>query len=239
MPLGMYKPSQGYWVRVLTAAFFGVLALGTTMWAWSQAAGVDLPPRAYVYTTSLLEGGSSVGQAVELVHPAPDGSGIEILGTGIVQQYEEIASGSRARITVGDVIPNENIQNPEADDVTGATAVRNLATGNAQDQTLRTVVLSRQTLPIFPQLYLQGGVAVVVLGLSAVIVFYLVGVKTSTSEFLIATDGEMKKVNWSTRKEIIGSTQVVIFATFLLAAILFLIDFGFGSFFRAIGVLES
>ena len=37
---------------------------------------------------------------------------------------------------------------------------------------------------------------------------------------LIATDGEMKKVNWSTRKEIVGSTWVVVAATFLLTAVL-------------------
>ncbi|MCB9836008.1 MAG: preprotein translocase subunit SecE [Phycisphaera sp.] len=57
--------------------------------------------------------------------------------------------------------------------------------------------------------------------------------------FLIATDGEMKKVNWSTRKEVQGSTMVVVIASFLLAMLIFVIDYGFGAFFKLIGVLEG
>ena len=49
----------------------------------------------------------------------------------------------------------------------------------------------------------------------------------------------MKKVNWSTRKEVIGSTWVVVVACFLIAAFLFSIDFVFAMFFRAIKVLET
>jgi len=41
-----------------------------------------------------------------------------------------------------------------------------------------------------------------------------------TADFLIATESEMKKVSWSSKKEIIGSTKVVIVFTFILAAIL-------------------
>ncbi len=48
-------------------------------------------------------------------------------------------------------------------------------------------------------------------------------------EFLIATDGEMKKVNWSTRKEVRGLPMVVVIASFLLAMIIFVIDYGFGA----------
>jgi len=56
--------------------------------------------------------------------------------------------------------------------------------------------------------------------------------------FLSATEGEMKKVNWSTRKEVLGSTRVVIVIAFLIAVCLFVVDFGFGWFFRTIGLLE-
>ena len=48
----------------------------------------------------------------------------------------------------------------------------------------------------------------------------------------------MKKVNWTTRKEVIGNTQVVIVAAFLIAAILFGIDNVFRWVFSEIGVLE-
>ena len=40
-------------------------------------------------------------------------------------------------------------------------------------------------------------------------------------DFLIATDGEMKKVNWSTARDIRMSTVVVIFASLVLAGCLF------------------
>jgi preprotein translocase SecE subunit len=57
-------------------------------------------------------------------------------------------------------------------------------------------------------------------------------------DFLIATDSEMKKVNWTTRKELIGSTKVVIFFVLLIAALLFTLDLVFGYFFQLIKVLE-
>jgi preprotein translocase SecE subunit len=63
--------------------------------------------------------------------------------------------------------------------------------------------------------------------------------KPSNADFLIATDGEMKKVNWTSRKELIGSTKVVIIFMFLIAAILFLIDLVFGYFFYLINVLHQ
>jgi preprotein translocase SecE subunit len=56
---------------------------------------------------------------------------------------------------------------------------------------------------------------------------------------MIATEGEMKKVNWSTRREIIGSTKVVILFTILLAVILFTVDIVFMTFFAWIGVLRE
>ena len=48
--------------------------------------------------------------------------------------------------------------------------------------------------------------------------------KPANVDFLIATDSEMKKVNWTSRKELIGSTQVVIMFMFLIALFLFAVD---------------
>jgi len=77
----------------------------------------------------------------------------------------------------------------------------------------------------------------------AVVCFYgawrLSYAKRSTSDFMIATEGEMKKVNWSTRREVIGSTKVVIAFTVFLALFLFLADLGFQQLFKAIGALKS
>ena len=71
--------------------------------------------------------------------------------------------------------------------------------------------------------------AAIVLGVGF-LMFWLVN-RPKTADFLIATEGEMKKVSWSSRKEIIGSTKVVIVTTFIVAAILFAVDLLFRVFF--------
>jgi preprotein translocase SecE subunit len=57
-------------------------------------------------------------------------------------------------------------------------------------------------------------------------------------DFLIATDGEMKKVNWSSRREITGSTKVVIFVVVALGLFLFFVDILLMLFFSEIKVLR-
>lgn len=60
--------------------------------------------------------------------------------------------------------------------------------------------------------------------------------KPTVADFMIATESEMKKVNWTTKKDLIGSTKVVIGFVFILAALLFVIDWVFMTFFSVIGV---
>ncbi len=89
-------------------------------------------------------------------------------------------------------------------------------------------------------IYVQGGSTVVVLGFFGALLYYLICVKPKCGDFLIATEGEMKKVNWSTRREIIGSTWVVIGLTFFIAVAIFILDYLiFTPFFRWINVLEG
>ena len=82
------------------------------------------------------------------------------------------------------------------------------------------------------------GAVVVFLAGYSLLCFWLMN-KPANVEFLIATDSEMKKVNWTTRRELIGSTKVVIVFMFLIAVLLFVIDVLFGFFFQWIGVLKS
>ena len=63
--------------------------------------------------------------------------------------------------------------------------------------------------------------------------------KPTTVDFLVATDSEMKKVNWTTRKELIGSTKIVILFMFIIAIYLFVCDLLFGGFFHMIHVLRT
>jgi len=57
-------------------------------------------------------------------------------------------------------------------------------------------------------------------------------------DFLIATDSEMKKVNWTTRAELWGSTKVIIIFMFIIAIFLFVVDELFEVFFYLIHVLQ-
>ena len=68
--------------------------------------------------------------------------------------------------------------------------------------------------------------------------FWLIN-RPTNADFLIATDSEMKKVNWTSRKELIGSTKVVIVFMFLVAIMLFVFDIFFGYLFYYVDVLKS
>jgi preprotein translocase subunit SecE len=68
--------------------------------------------------------------------------------------------------------------------------------------------------------------------------FWIVN-RPKTADFLIATEGEMKKVSWSSRKEVIGSTKVVMITTFILAVLLLAVDLVFQLAFQAIGVMPE
>lgn len=85
---------------------------------------------------------------------------------------------------------------------------------------------------------LQIGFTVAILLGGGIWAYHMLSKSRRTVDFLIATEGEMKKVNWSTRKEVIGSTKVVIFVMVAMALILFIVDFGLLEFFSAINVLR-
>jgi preprotein translocase SecE subunit len=63
--------------------------------------------------------------------------------------------------------------------------------------------------------------------------------KPSNVDFLIATDGEMKKVNWTSKRELLGSTKVVIMFMFTIAIILFVLDLLFNTVFYYLNVLKQ
>jgi preprotein translocase subunit SecE len=63
--------------------------------------------------------------------------------------------------------------------------------------------------------------------------------KEPNVDFLIATDSEMKKVNWTTKKELIGSTKIVIGFMFVMAMLLLVYDLFFQTLFYLLGVLKT
>lgn len=85
----------------------------------------------------------------------------------------------------------------------------------------------------------QAGVAVAVILIFGLLGYWLLRLNKKVGDFLIATEGEMKKVNWTSRKDIIGSTKVVIFVLIAMSVLLFVVDIFFMSFFNFIGVLKG
>ena len=77
-----------------------------------------------------------------------------------------------------------------------------------------------------------GGI-ILVFGL---LLWYLLN-KPRIVDFMIATELEMRKVNWPSRREIIGSTLVVIFGTTLFCLFLWVINLASALLFKKIGVL--
>ena len=57
-----------------------------------------------------------------------------------------------------------------------------------------------------------GIILAVVAGLSLLAYSFIN--KPTSVDFLIATDSEMKKVNWTSRQELIGSTKIVVIFTY-------------------------
>jgi preprotein translocase SecE subunit len=80
-------------------------------------------------------------------------------------------------------------------------------------------------------------VALFAIGYSALA--YWIMNKPTNADFLIATDSEMKKVNWTTRKELMGSTKIVIGFMFVMALLLFCYDLFFQLIFYLLGVLKT
>ncbi|MGC4031385.1 MAG: preprotein translocase subunit SecE [Tepidisphaeraceae bacterium] len=68
-----------------------------------------------------------------------------------------------------------------------------------------------------------AGMTAVVVILTAILAWRLMN-KPRNADFLIATDSEMKKVNWTSREELLGSTKIVVLFLFVIAAVLFVID---------------
>ena len=96
-------------------------------------------------------------------------------------------------------------------------------------------VLTSRWLQTYAPPYVRFGAPTAFVALLGLLMVYLLN-KPSVADFLIATEAEMKKVSWSSRKEIVGATKVVIVTTFILAAILFGVDVLFSVVFHWAGI---
>jgi preprotein translocase SecE subunit len=60
--------------------------------------------------------------------------------------------------------------------------------------------------------------------------------KPSVADFMIAAEGEIKKVSWSSSREIVASTTIVIVVVLLMGFMLVGVDFMFQALFRFLRV---
>jgi preprotein translocase subunit SecE len=80
-------------------------------------------------------------------------------------------------------------------------------------------------------LWISTMVPAVILVACGVFLYWLLN-KPSVADFLIASEGELKKVNWSSRKEVAVSTFIVIIVVLVMAALLGTTDFVFQLIFQ-------
>ena len=86
--------------------------------------------------------------------------------------------------------------------------------------------------------WLEVGIPALLLVVLAWLIFKAIN-KARFADFMIETEGEMKKVSWSSRKEVIASTKVVITTVIVLAVLLAVVDQFFVLVFREIGILKG
>jgi len=87
-------------------------------------------------------------------------------------------------------------------------------------------------------LTIRAVLAVVILLGFGLLLWWLLN-KPNIVDFLIATEQEMKKVAWPTRRDLVTFTLVVIAGTLLMALLLWIVDIGFLWFFREIGIIQA
>lgn len=220
MALGVYKPGQGYWTRVLTAVGLGALALSGALWLYQQVSAFPVPQSTWALRLSAMQGGAAEGQALTLYS---DIAGATPIGTATLERVE----GSGNDVRIGSIVMQGK---------STPSGIQRVADAGGA---FSANVSERRGTPDFNVQFLQAGAAAIVIVVSAILVYWLVALRPKGNEFLISVDNEMRKVNWSTRREILGSTWVVIGVSFAIALTLFVVDLGFSGFFEFVGVLES
>jgi preprotein translocase subunit SecE len=86
-------------------------------------------------------------------------------------------------------------------------------------------------MPPNTKMWVERMVPVGLFAAFALFIFWLVN-KQSVADFMIASEGEMKKVSWSSRQEIVVSTTIVIIVVILTAILLGATDITFRTFFN-------
>lgn len=221
--MGLYKSGQGYWTRVCTAIALVLLLISAFAWLVEQCKLVDIPVHEWTLVLDSTSQDPKAGETVKLLKEG--GTATDAMANARIKEVG--TSSGRKSITVSDVLFLGDVKSlREAKNVTG------------EGSPLTAHIASVEPIPTFPLIYLQAAAGGALLLVGSALIFWFVGLRHRSVDFLIATDAEMKKVNWSSRKTIIDSTWMVVLASVLIAALIYIIDIIFQWFFAFIGVLE-
>jgi preprotein translocase SecE subunit len=212
----------------MTAVALCLLTLSAAAWAASELQALRLPTPRWAMGLTGVQGVPAAEQSVKLQR-VEDGENVTI-GTAVVEQVSVTPSGAGSmRVkTVAITAPGKTMQD--------VTRVENADGGPGGAAAFSATVARPEGIPIVDRLTLQIVVAGLLAAGGLFGAWYLTAVKHASVDFLIATDGEMKKVNWSTRKVILDSTSVVIAATFLIAICIFVFDTALHKIMSWIGI---
>ncbi len=222
MALAIHKPGQGYWVRMLTAAIIALLSISLAMFLWNQApAVVDRLPKQ-LWNAGLAPGVTAnipAGTAVNLLAAPTATAPAEIIGTGLLTA------------TTSTTVSLDNVKLNQGKDGSQIATLSPVDGGTALP-----IVRPQGEPPVQPQL-VGGALLASVLLLGAILGYWIAGIRVGTVEWLIACDFEMKRVHWSSLREIMSNTTIVIGACVVLTLIIYAADLSLSSFFRAIKLL--
>jgi preprotein translocase SecE subunit len=103
---------------------------------------------------------------------------------------------------------------------------------------VKDLFLGREWFGLASQ-YWQAAAFLLWCSILGALLYAFIWVKPRSVDFLVATETEMKKVNWSTRREITGSTIVVILLAAGIAGFCKICDLLFFWVFSSINVLDT
>jgi preprotein translocase SecE subunit len=226
--MGLYKPGQGYWTRVGTAIGLLLLLLSGVAWIVKQCELVPIPISSWKLNVSGVQGNLASGDSATVFSDTVEGKQPTVIATAKVTNVETIAQGRKTVFL-------DQIAYTEGNSTVASGKVISFGNSTAAEA---LKVDSTTGIRVFELAWLQiaSGASLFLLG--AGLTYWFVGVRARSVDFLIATDAEMKKVNWSTRKTIIDSTWMVVGASVLIAALIYAIDIAFQWFFAFIKVLH-
>ncbi len=227
MALGIYKPGQGYWVRVLTATLIALATIAVGAWAWYQTATFvsQIPKSTYEMGVRNTPTDVPGGTTVSLMGPADSEGRQTEIGTATLRTA--LTKSTNPQKVLVDLIEIKPTL-----DASGTASLRTIGGDRIADVTDRKGLAPVETQTV------QAIVITIIILIGSIVAYYFTAMRPRTVDFLIATDYEMKRVNWSTRREILGSTFIVIVAALTLAITLFVFDLVLRWVFTSIDVLQ-